>query len=204
MSPSTSDVIAPSSLVRSFRRGSQILRMVGRGLVDKYHPILVQIVPMRRCNLACTYCNEYDKTSDPVPLPTNLVQRLARNLLENQRSRMQLELKLFQEARKNNPDAKYEASTPEALAQAAHAEAVRNLSIEFVMMALADKEKVEVTDADLEKHLSELAKERDKSVARLKAEMQREDPNLQQLRGQLRLEKALDLLESKAQVTEGA
>ena len=53
--------------------------MVGRGLVDKYHPILVQIVPMRRCNLACTYCNEYDKTSDPVALPTMLarIDRLA-------------------------------------------------------------------------------------------------------------------------------
>jgi len=23
---------------------------------------------MRRCNLACTYCNEFDKTSDPVPI----------------------------------------------------------------------------------------------------------------------------------------
>jgi MoaA/NifB/PqqE/SkfB family radical SAM enzyme len=32
------------------------------------HPVLAQIIPMRRCNLACTYCNEYDKTSDPVPL----------------------------------------------------------------------------------------------------------------------------------------
>jgi FKBP-type peptidyl-prolyl cis-trans isomerase (trigger factor) len=77
---------------------------------------------------------------------------------------------------------------------------VRNLSIEFVMMALADKEKVEVTESDVEKHLAELAKERDKSVARLKAELGREDQGLQQLRGQLRLEKALDLLESKAKI----
>jgi trigger factor len=137
-----------------------------------------------------------------VPLPTMLVQRLAQNLVENQRSRMQLELRIFQEARKTNPDAKYEAASQEQLAQAAHAEAVRNLSIEFVMMALADQEKVEVTEADLEKHLSELAKERDKSVARLKAEMQREDPNLQQLRGQLRLEMALDVLEAKAVITQ--
>jgi MoaA/NifB/PqqE/SkfB family radical SAM enzyme len=30
------------------------------------HPILAQIVPIRRCNLSCTYCNEYDKTSAPV------------------------------------------------------------------------------------------------------------------------------------------
>ncbi len=48
------------------------LRMVGWGLLDTAHPILAQIVPMRRCNLACGYCNEYDKTSDPVPLPTML------------------------------------------------------------------------------------------------------------------------------------
>ena len=48
------------------------LRMVTWGLLDTAHPILAQIVPMRRCNLACTYCNEYDKTSDPVPLATML------------------------------------------------------------------------------------------------------------------------------------
>jgi trigger factor len=141
---------------------------------------------------------------NPVPLPTMLVQRLARNLIENQRSRVQLELRIMQEQRKSSPDAKFQPATPEQLGQAAHAEAVRNLSIEFVMMALADQEKVEVTDADLEKHLSELAKERDKSVARLKAELQREDPNLAQLRGQLRLEMALDALEAKAQVTQAS
>lgn len=32
------------------------------------HPILAQIVPIRRCNLDCTYCNEYDKVSAPVPV----------------------------------------------------------------------------------------------------------------------------------------
>jgi len=32
------------------------------------HPVLVQIVPARFCNLSCGYCNEYDKVSEPVPL----------------------------------------------------------------------------------------------------------------------------------------
>lgn len=41
-----------------------------RALVHRAHPILAQVVPMRRCNLACTYCNEYDKVSTPVPLAT--------------------------------------------------------------------------------------------------------------------------------------
>lgn len=32
-----------------------------------YSPFLVQLVVIRRCNLSCGYCNEFDKTSDPVP-----------------------------------------------------------------------------------------------------------------------------------------
>jgi MoaA/NifB/PqqE/SkfB family radical SAM enzyme len=62
-----------------FTRTFRELRMVTWGLLDTAHPILAQIVPMRRCNLACGYCNEYDKTSDPVPLPTMLrrIDRLA-------------------------------------------------------------------------------------------------------------------------------
>lgn len=46
--------------------------MIGKGLATKRHPILAHIVPMRRCNLACTYCNEYDDFSPPVPLPLML------------------------------------------------------------------------------------------------------------------------------------
>jgi MoaA/NifB/PqqE/SkfB family radical SAM enzyme len=41
-------------------------------LLDRRHPILAQVVPMRRCNLACAYCNEYDTTSQPVPLASML------------------------------------------------------------------------------------------------------------------------------------
>jgi MoaA/NifB/PqqE/SkfB family radical SAM enzyme len=45
-------------------------RMVARGFQSAAHPILAQIVPIRRCNLACAYCNEYDKHSAPVALAT--------------------------------------------------------------------------------------------------------------------------------------
>ena len=44
--------------------------MVARGFQSASHPLLAQIVPIRRCNLACTYCNEYDKHSQPVALAT--------------------------------------------------------------------------------------------------------------------------------------
>ncbi len=39
-----------------------------RSLVSTDHPLLAHIIPMRRCNLACEYCNEYDDFSKPVPL----------------------------------------------------------------------------------------------------------------------------------------
>jgi MoaA/NifB/PqqE/SkfB family radical SAM enzyme len=42
--------------------------MIAKGLTDKDHPILAHVIPMRRCNLSCTYCNEFDDFSKPVPL----------------------------------------------------------------------------------------------------------------------------------------
>src|SRR2546421_6091570 len=41
---------------------------VGKALIFHRHPFLAQIVPMRKCNLSCKYCNEFDKTSKPVPI----------------------------------------------------------------------------------------------------------------------------------------
>jgi MoaA/NifB/PqqE/SkfB family radical SAM enzyme len=48
------------------------LRMVAKGLASTSHPILAHIIPMRRCNLACTYCNEFDDFSKPVSLDVML------------------------------------------------------------------------------------------------------------------------------------
>ena len=44
--------------------------MIARGLVSTDHPVLAHIIPIRRCNLSCKYCNEYDAVSKPVPLDT--------------------------------------------------------------------------------------------------------------------------------------
>ena len=40
---------------------------IAKGLWNTRHPLLAHIVPIRRCNLACAYCNEYDDISPPVP-----------------------------------------------------------------------------------------------------------------------------------------
>lgn len=41
---------------------------IWHGVRSTEHPVQVHMVPMRRCNLACGYCNEYDDHSKPVPL----------------------------------------------------------------------------------------------------------------------------------------
>jgi MoaA/NifB/PqqE/SkfB family radical SAM enzyme len=55
------------------------IQMIFRGLVSTKHVILAHIIPIRRCNLACTYCNEYDDFSPPVPTDEMLrrIDRLA-------------------------------------------------------------------------------------------------------------------------------
>jgi MoaA/NifB/PqqE/SkfB family radical SAM enzyme len=42
--------------------------MAARAMASTDHPLLAHIIPMRRCNLACTYCNEFDDFSKPVPI----------------------------------------------------------------------------------------------------------------------------------------
>jgi MoaA/NifB/PqqE/SkfB family radical SAM enzyme len=62
---------------RRFRRTRvRELKMIGKALASTKHPILVHIIPMRRCNLDCGYCNEYDDVSNPVPLQ-EMKERLA-------------------------------------------------------------------------------------------------------------------------------
>jgi MoaA/NifB/PqqE/SkfB family radical SAM enzyme len=61
---------------RLHRRVREV-RMIARGLLSTGHPVLAHVIPMRRCNLSCAYCNEYDDHSKPVPLET-MRQRLDR------------------------------------------------------------------------------------------------------------------------------
>ena len=54
--------------LRFLRTRARELKMIGKALLSTKHPVLVHIIPMRRCNLDCGYCNEYDQVSKPVPL----------------------------------------------------------------------------------------------------------------------------------------
>src|ERR1700719_3704591 len=57
-------------LLTTISRKARSAREFARGLADTAHPLLVQIIPIRRCNIDCGYCNEYDKVSAPVPTDT--------------------------------------------------------------------------------------------------------------------------------------
>src|SRR5437763_15553955 len=55
------------ALLTTANRKARSARELVRGLFHPAHPLLVQIIPIRRCNIDCGYCNEYDKVSPPVP-----------------------------------------------------------------------------------------------------------------------------------------
>ena len=52
----------------ALHRGLREARMIARALADTDHPVLAHMIPTRRCNIACAYCNEYDDFSQPVPI----------------------------------------------------------------------------------------------------------------------------------------
>ena len=52
------------------KRRVREIKMIAKGLASTDHPVLAHIIPIRRCNLACKYCNEFDDFSKPIPLET--------------------------------------------------------------------------------------------------------------------------------------
>jgi MoaA/NifB/PqqE/SkfB family radical SAM enzyme len=56
--------------IRALNRRLREWRMIAKGVASTDHPVMAHIIPIRRCNLSCTYCNEYDDFSKPVPAET--------------------------------------------------------------------------------------------------------------------------------------
>jgi len=53
--------------LKAAHRNLRGLWNVLRAVASTDHPLLAHLIPIRRCNLACTYCNEFDNFSKPVP-----------------------------------------------------------------------------------------------------------------------------------------
>jgi MoaA/NifB/PqqE/SkfB family radical SAM enzyme len=66
--------------LRAVQRNLRGTREVLRAFVSTEHPLLAHLIPIRRCNLACKYCNEFDDFSKPVP--TELMFRRVDKLAE--------------------------------------------------------------------------------------------------------------------------
>jgi len=66
--------VHPMVMLNRLRRKVREVRMFVQAMKSGSHPILAQIVPIRRCNLDCAYCNEYDRTSAPVPIAEMLAR----------------------------------------------------------------------------------------------------------------------------------
>ena len=56
--------------VLASKRRVREIKMIAKGLASTDHPVLAHIIPIRRCNLACKYCNEFDDFSKPISLDT--------------------------------------------------------------------------------------------------------------------------------------
>src|SRR5277367_162102 len=58
--------------LKALHRNLRGARMIAAAFASTDHPLLAHLIPTRRCNLACEYCNEYDDFSKPVPAPVML------------------------------------------------------------------------------------------------------------------------------------
>lgn len=66
--------------LHALKRHMREAAYVAKGTVHTSHPLMAHIIPIRRCNLACAYCNEYDDFSPPVALDVmkNRIDHLGR------------------------------------------------------------------------------------------------------------------------------
>lgn len=126
-----------------------------------------------------------------IPVAASLVERAVE--VQYQRLRQMLGMK----PDRNNPTAGLSDELREKL-RPAGADEVRG---QLLLEAIADKENIAVTDAELGKHIDETAKSRNMPAAKLRAEWQR-DGRLDNVTYSLRQDKVLKFLVEKAIVTE--
>ncbi len=63
--------------LRKLSRRRREARMLIGALRHQHRPVVAHLIPTRRCNLSCAYCNEYDDHSAPIPTP-DLFRRIDR------------------------------------------------------------------------------------------------------------------------------
>lgn len=129
--------------------------------------------------------------------PFEISQTLVDRRLDSVMARLRVDLA------RQGVDLKHLPAEEENLRTAARAGAAETVRQSLLVEAIARREGIEVTEADVEKRLSEIAvaQGRGENVARVRADLEK-DGRLGAVRLALREEKTLDLLISKATITE--
>ncbi|MGA9863480.1 MAG: radical SAM protein, partial [Terriglobales bacterium] len=63
----TTRLVAWRRKLKAVERDAHGFWQILKAVASTDHPLLAHLIPIRRCNLACTYCNEFDDFSKPVP-----------------------------------------------------------------------------------------------------------------------------------------
>jgi MoaA/NifB/PqqE/SkfB family radical SAM enzyme len=76
----SSTIVKLRRKLKAVERNAHGLWQILKAVASTDHPLLAHLIPIRRCNLACTYCNEFDDFSKPVA--TDLMLRRVDKLAE--------------------------------------------------------------------------------------------------------------------------
>jgi trigger factor len=128
---------------------------------------------------------------NPFPIARALVDRFAEGIVE--RGRMQLQMMGVDAKQLDVARMKVEFKD----------EAETEARSSVLLRAIADREGIEVTDADVQKRIAELAASRQTSAKKLRAELEQNE-QMNGLRAQIREEKTLDKLVAEAKITDAA
>jgi trigger factor len=128
---------------------------------------------------------------NPFPIARALVDRFAEGIVE--RGRMQLQM-MGVDAKQLDVERMKAEFKDEAEVEARSS---------VLLRAIADREGIEVTDADVQKRIAELAASRQTSAKKLRAELEQKE-QMNALRAQIREEKTLDKLVAEAKITDAA
>lgn len=124
--------------------------------------------------------------ANPVPVPPSLIERQQQAMLSE----------LFQLQQMFGRQLPFDAEMQSGMQQRAE----RKIRAGLLLGAIADQEKIDVSDQDLEAKLTEIAEQSGKHVAKVRAEYQGE--RRESLRSQLLQDKLLEYLLSRATITD--
>lgn len=130
---------------------------------------------------------------NPFPVAPSLVDRYAESMVN--RTKAQLRMAGVDLDQGEVP---FDVS---AMKQEVKAEAEAEARAGILLQAIAEREGVEVTDADIQKRIAELAAARQENAKKLRGELER-NGRIQSLRAQLLHEKTLDMLLSQAKISD--